>query len=406
MDAARASAIVEQLHDWPARDLLEVFRRVKGNTWAEAAVRGECDLREIVARVGQDDGSDDHADPVLDLDDTLFVAYWALEDHFGERCADETADGLTREWLEQCVRDGWYAAGGALLERLSRRQRLEVLSRTVSIGPVSLHTPETRVLRSEVEHMARLPHPLETLPDPPDMSVPGPFVEQQAEAERQRLERDKTEALPVAARLAQTRLAVYRQAYEDLVEARLAAIVPFVLGRFDRADWNHGTSRRRRPEERQAAVEAAHAIATKCGSSVRHALLSVSLERLHREREFWSEMSWDKPTRTIFADACLPLSVEIVRLLEDHGLENRPLQGAATHSGALEANVIANAARWETDRYGAMLSSAPLAELRAIKEAASNLREGDWRLAMTSEKSEGWLTSLVDKLRNFPRGTN
>jgi len=288
----------------------------------------------------------------------------------------------------------------ALWRLLERLERFEALAGYPQFGIVSAHTSERRVLRSDLEAMAgRLPHPVESMPDPPDLGVPGPYTAQNEEAERARLEREKSDALPVAARLAQFRLATYRNCFEDLVEARLAHVVDFALGRWDRADWNHGTSRRRRPEERQAAVEAAHQIATKCGDNVRKNLLAISLERLHREREYWAEMSWEKPTRTVFADACLPLSIEVVRLLEDHGLENRPLQGCATTSGALEANHIINAARWETDRYGAMLPSAPIAELRAIKEAASNLRQGDYALAMTSEKSENWLTGWLDKLR-------
>jgi len=193
--------------------------------------------------------------------------------------------------------------------------------------------------------------------------------------------------------LAQFRLATYRQCYEALVNRRLDHVVPFVMGRFQCGDDSHGTSRRRRPEERLAAVEAAHAIASKHAEPVRKALLGISLEQLHRHRDYWFEMSHERPTRTLFADVCLPLSVEIVRLLEDAGLESRPLVGCTDHLGTLEAVQILNASRWEK------AETAPLAELRALKDAASNVREGDWRLAMSTEKSESWLTTWIDKLR-------
>jgi hypothetical protein len=379
MDAARASAVVEELHDWDAATLFLVYAKIKGNTWAERALRAEADLRELVARVSLDEGSDDHADPVLDVDEVLFAAYWALEDCFGEAVADMSASGLTREWLERCVADGWYRAGGLILERLAKLREMEVLSQTTAIGLRSDHTAERRVLRCHLEAMARLPHPVESLPDPPDLGVPGPFVEQQADAEAARLEREQAAVLPLAKRYAEARLATYHAAYTAFVEARLANIVPFCLGRFDRADWNHGTSRRRRPAERQAAIQTAHEIASKYGHTVRTALLAIPLERLHRERAYWAEQSYEKRSdhEQPFADACRPLTLEVTRLLEDFGLENRPLQGYASYSGHPDANLIVHANRWETDPYGRLLPSAPIAELRALKDAASNVRQRD-----------------------------
>ena len=92
-------------------------------------------------------------------------------------------------------------------------------------------------------------------------------------------------------------------------------------------------------------------------------------------------MSYEKVTRAVFSDASHSLTVAIVQWLEDAGLESRPLVGVADHTGSPEANQIMNAARWERDANNALLPSAPMVELRALKAAASNVRQGDFRLA-------------------------
>jgi hypothetical protein len=244
----------------------------------------------------------------------------------------------------------------------------------------------------------RVPHPIDNPPDPSVVfDVPGPYVQEQIEeAERRGLERERDDQT-VATRYAQVRLALYRQAYEALVEARMSAIVPFVMGRFRAGDDSHGTHRRKRPEEWQQAVLQAHEIASKHGETVQKNLLGVSIEQLHRHRDYWSEMSHERPTRNVFSDPCLPLSLETMRFVEDFGLESRRLVGCTDHLGTVEACTIINASRWEK------ADTAPLAELRALKDAAANLRESDLRQAMSHEKSESWLTNLLDKLRGVDR---
>jgi hypothetical protein len=345
-----AEAIVAGLHDWTVEELVEVFARVRGQGWGERVLRAECDRRE------------------LDI------------------------AGATVEWVEQCLIDGWYRDGGLLLVRLGQLRTIETLAETVPIGPRSDHTREGPALDWRRLMPSKLPHPIESLPDPPTFDVPGPREEMEVEAERRRLERERDD-LPRAARLAQWRLATYRAAYENLVEARMANVVPFVMGRFRAGDLAHGTHRTKRPDEYKAAVLAAHAIASQHGETVMQALLGVSIEQLHRHREYWSEMSHDRPTRNVFSDPCLPLSIEVVRFIEDAGLESRSLVGCTDHLGTVEACCIINAARWEH------AEAAPLAELRALKDAAANLRDGDYRLAMSSETSEGWLQTWLDRLR-------
>jgi len=347
VDLAEAEALIEDMHDWPATWLVEVYRRVRGLTWGERAIRAEADLRELVA------------------------------------------EGVTPALLQACVEDGWFE--GSVLSRLDQRRhraRYEAIMALPQIGIASAPIREGPVLRSLATMAARrVPHDVGGLPvaDAPTYAVPGPFASEQADAaERARLERER-DLEPLAQRYARDRLRTYHQCYVELVEARMSNIVDFALGRFTEGDNSHGTSRRRRPAERQSFIEGAHEAAHKHGDGVRRALLALGLERLHRDREFWAEQSCDRQTRAVFTDACLPLSVELVRLIEDAGLEARPLVGCVDHLGTTEACCIVNSARWERG------PTAPLRELWRLKDAAACVRQGDLALAMSSGKVEDWL---------------
>jgi hypothetical protein len=351
VDADQASAIVEDLHDWPAEMLYAVYERVHVVRWAALAIREEADLREL------------------------------------------TTAEATRDWLIACILDGWHR--GEILERLSRCRQMEVLSRTVPLGPRFDHVREGPALDWARNAMAgRLPHPLESLPraDVPDLSVPGPCVEENEQAERQRLEREQAEALPIAARQAQARLAVYRAAYDHVIRVRLDRVVPFVLGRVKQGDDSRGMHRRLREHEWHEATERAHQIATDHADHVKAAALALNLETLVRAREFWWNNSYDKSVPNTYADVCRPMTQAILELIEDLDFEARELVGATPVLGSHEALCILSPSRWEK------AESAPWIELRDVRDAAQRIGGDDYRVAMSSEKSEGWLTAWLDNL--------
>ena len=133
---------------------------------------------------------------------------------------------------------------GRLKHLIEQLERFEVIEAYPQLGDVSDHIRESPVLdccwiMPSVPHMDWAGDALVSY------VVPGPS-EWEADKERAKLEAEVTQELPAAVAAAKARLQAYRVAYVALVEARMAHIVEFCLGRFDSADRGHGISRKRR----------------------------------------------------------------------------------------------------------------------------------------------------------------
>ena len=379
MNHAQASAIVESLHDWPAWLLLDIYQRVSDLEWSRKAIRAEADLREVIARVGTDDGSDDHnTDPVLDLDDTLFTAYWALLEHFGERCADESAD-LSRDWIEHAVRDGWYAGGGRILERLEQLKRMEICSRTVAIGPRSDHVREGPAVRCsgvtfspspgpwlDISRLDLLEHQRTRLSD-----------EQAQPSDAARRERDRLEARARVERL----IDAYHALFEllttpEMLERFVRQRVRVTIGEQESAPYERSGvsfwSRAMDIEDARVerAFEQARELAQEFAPVLRERLYGVPVSTLVQVRGWWDTPNpltelCPGPLQT----ACQPLGEAIARRVIHACLvaDSRPLQGGHTRAGDPAAHILVEAIRWPSKAN----FPGALEARRALIEAAS-----------------------------------
>jgi len=353
VNAEQASAIVEELHGWTAFELAEVSRRVRDLEWAERALRAEADLREVVA---ESDALDD---------DTLFTAYWALEDHFGERLADESVC-LTLKWVQNCILDGW--CDGRVLARLEQCQRMEMLSQTVAIGLRSDHTREGPAVRCSGV----------TSPSP------GPWLdisrldlleyqrtrvsdEQAQPTDAQRREQDRLDARARVERLIDAYHALFGLLTQaEMLERFVRHRVRVTISAQDGNPYeNSGVAFMTRAMDIEdarveRAFETARELAYEFAPSLRERLYALPVTTLVQVRDWWNTPNpLTEACPGPLEQACRPLGEAIARKIV-HGVlvaDSRPLLGGKTRAGDPSAHILVEAVRWPPSQFPGALDA-------------------------------------------------